>query len=254
MSQRSRVDGGEVGPGVFVGVGQGGGEHHAALFAFAVFIMEADEPDLEFGGKGGPFFAEGAVGADDVAGVEAMEQLAEDGRVVRALQAFDEVFPAAVGVVEHAHDAHDGKSAAGFLAGGLGVFQLVCRSVVEYEGAAVDGLDDVPLIGVLGPDAGIERGVHAGVGGSQEIHAQPVAALAEGAGVVAGNGQPRVVTPCLDQAHGFGERGVGFEDLGEPRPEHDHVAVMPDSLGYGEPVEEVGGQDVGELHRVGGDG
>ncbi len=39
--------------------------------------------------------------------------------------AVGEVSPAAVGVVEHAHGAHDGEAASGLLATGLGVFELV---------------------------------------------------------------------------------------------------------------------------------
>jgi hypothetical protein len=69
---------------------------------------------------------------------------------------FNEVFPAAVGVVEHSHDAHDGKATAELLIGGLGIFGLVFRSVVSYQGAAVDGLDDVPAVGVLGANPLLE--------------------------------------------------------------------------------------------------
>lgn len=78
--------------------------------------------------------AEGAVAAQDVAAPEAMAQLAKDRRLMGALRAFDDVFPAAVGVIEHAHDAHERKAAAGFLAGGLRIYQLVGAGVVEGDG------------------------------------------------------------------------------------------------------------------------
>ena len=38
------------------------------------------------------------------------------GAVVRALQPFNEILPSAMGVVEHAHDAHDREAATRFLA------------------------------------------------------------------------------------------------------------------------------------------
>lgn len=115
--------------------------------------------------------AKGAVGAENIAVFEAMEQFAEDGGVVGTLLAFDEVFPAAVSVVEHTHNAHDGKSAAWLLTGGLGILGLVGGGVVECKGAAVDGLDDVPLIGVFGSNTSVELGVDAGVGSGEKVHA-----------------------------------------------------------------------------------
>lgn len=76
--------------------------------------------------------------AEDVAGVEAVEELEVDGRVVGALLAFGEVLPAPMGVVEHAHDAHEREAATLFLGGGLRVFGLVFLGVVKGHGAAIN--------------------------------------------------------------------------------------------------------------------
>lgn len=78
-----------------------------------------------------------------------MEELVGDGRIAGRVGALDEAFPAAVGVIEHAHDAHDGKAAAGLLGAGLRIFELVGFGVVELQSAAVGGFDGMSLIGVL---------------------------------------------------------------------------------------------------------
>jgi len=78
---------------------------------------------------------------------------------VGALLAVGEVFPSAVGMVEHSHDAHDGKAATGLLTCRLGIFHLVLLGVVERHGAAVDGFDDVAVVGVLRPDPSTHIGV-----------------------------------------------------------------------------------------------
>ena len=90
--------------------------------------------------------AEGAVATEDVSGIEAMEELVGDSRIVGRVGAVHEAFPTAVGEVDHTHDAHDREAAAGLLGSRLGVFELVGFGVVQLRGAAVDGFDDVPLI------------------------------------------------------------------------------------------------------------
>ena len=132
-----------------------------------------------------------------------MEKLVGDGGIVGRVGALDEAFPAAVGVVEHAHDAHDGEAATGLLGAGLGIFKLVGCGVIEFERAAVDGFDDVSLIGILRADAGVEMGVDLGLDGMQEFDFQSSAALAVTAGILAGTGQPGLVTPALDQTNGL---------------------------------------------------
>jgi len=44
-------------------------------------------------------------------------------------------------------------------------------------------------------------------------------------GILIRHGQSGIVSPGLDEAHGLGERGIGFEDLGEPSPEDHDVAI-----------------------------
>lgn len=110
------------------------------------------------------------------------------------------------------------------------------------------------LIGVLGLDAGIEMGVDAVVCRCQELEGKPAAASAVGTGILVGHRQCGIVAPSLDKAHCLGEGGIGFEDLGEPSPEDHDIAILPDALGNGKTVEEIGWQDMGKLHRVGGDG
>lgn len=58
----------------------------------------------------------------------------------------------------------------------------------------------------------------------------------------------------MDESHGLGERGVGLQDLSQPRLENNDVAIVPDALREGGFVHEPGGQDVGKLQDVGGDG
>ena len=59
------------------------------------------------------------------------------------------------------------------------------------------------LIGVLRPDAGVEMVVDPGLNSLQELDFQSSAAFAITTGVLARTGQPGLVTPTLDQAHGF---------------------------------------------------
>jgi hypothetical protein len=80
----------------------------------------------------------------------------------------------------------------------LGVFELVGFGVVEFEGAAVDGFDDVPQIGVLRPDAGVEMAADPGLDGMQELDFETATAFAVAAGVLAWTGQPGFVTPTLE--------------------------------------------------------
>ena len=121
----------------------------------------------------------------------------------------------------------DGEAAAGLLGGGLGIFGLVVFGVVELEAAAVDGFDDMPPVGVLRADARIEVGVDPRSDGFEETELQPAPALAVAAGVSARAGQSGLLAPALDESHSLGEGGF---------------------------VHEPGGQDVGELQGVGGDG
>jgi hypothetical protein len=92
------------------------------------------------------------------------------------------------------------------------------------------------------------------IGSFEKLDWQPSSALAVGTGILGGDRQAGVIAPGLDEADRLGKRGVFLENLGKPRPENNDVAVLPDAFGNRQPVKEIGGQDMGELHRVGGNG
>ena len=175
-------------------------------------------------------------------------------RVVRTLDADGKVLPAPMGVIENAHDAHDRKAAAGLLRRGLRVDRLVLNRVIELHGASVQRFDHQALVFVLLADAGVGPVIGPLPDELQQAQLDPVARLAVGARVGAWTLQAGVRAPRLHQADRLGTRCVGLEDLRQPSPENRHVVVVTLAFRGRVPVKEIGGQDVAELHRVGGDG
>jgi hypothetical protein len=66
--------------------------------------------------------------------------------------------------------------------------------------------------------------------GLEEADLQAAPALAVSAGVTARAGQTSLLASALDESPGLGEGGVGLQDLGQPRPENDDIAIVPDAL------------------------
>lgn len=77
-------------------------------------------------------------------------------------------------------------------------------------------------------------------------------------GLVVNQMREVILTDCLayypyhplDEADGFLARGVGFEDLGEPSPEHGHMAEVALALGGIDGCEEITREEIGEEDRV----
>jgi hypothetical protein len=127
---------------------------------------------------------------------------------------------------------------------------LVFPGVVQGYATAVNGLDDVATVSVPGLDPSTQVSVNPLIDRYKKILAESSPSPAVSSRVLPGDGQIKIITPCLDEAHGLRKRGVGFENLGEPGPEDDHIAIVADSLRNREAVEKVGRQYVGKLHGV----
>lgn len=194
---------------------------------------------------------EGPVGEQQVAFPEKRDEPGRRGAVVPAPAPGLEMLPTAMAEVEKTYDAHRRKTAAGLLAGRLGVGQLVGRGVHELHRAAVDGFQIEPVPAVVGGlDAGPERVHNAPVDGMQERQAEAAAGLAIAGSVRRGDRQPAGPAPALDEADGLLARGVGFEDLGEPGPEHRHMAEVALALGGVDGCEEITREELREEDRV----
>jgi hypothetical protein len=97
--------------------------------------------------------AETAVGHDQVAGFELIEQFLQEAQFVLVLVAFGVIEQGASGQTEDAHQLQERKTTTGFLLAGLGISPLVFLGVRQTSAGAVDEFDPpaVPeLAGLLG--------------------------------------------------------------------------------------------------------
>ena len=117
-----------------------------------------------------------------------------------ALLAFNEVFPASVGVIEDAHDSHHGEASARFLVRGLRVTGLVLSGVVKLKGASVDGFNDETAVGVFGADVLFEMSIEVLDDCLQKVELETLSAFTEATGIRAGSRESSVVAPALDEA------------------------------------------------------